>query len=61
MWDKAIIDYLFWAEMKRGGVYFVTLVKSNLRFDHDKNLEFDKEDPINQGVLCDQSVKSRGN
>ena len=59
VWDKAIIDYLFWAEMKRGGVYFLTLVKSNLRFDHEKDLEFDKEDPINQGVLCDQMVKSR--
>lgn len=60
VWDKAIIDYPFWEEMKRGGgVYFLTLCKSNLRFDKEKDLEFDRDEKINEGVLLDQMVRSR--
>jgi len=59
VWDRAILDYPFWEEMKKGGVYFLTLCKSNLRFDLDKELEFDAEDPVNEGVLLDQMVRSR--
>jgi len=59
VWDKAIIDYAFWEEMKRGGVYFLTLCKSNLLFHHDKDLAFDSNDPVNQGVLVDKMVRSK--
>ena len=59
VWDRAILDDPFGEEIKRGGVYVLTLCKSNLRFDHDKDLEFDSEDPVNEGVLHDQMVRSR--
>jgi len=59
VWDRAIIDYLFWEEMKKKAVYFLTLCKSNLRFAHEKDLAFDANDPVNQGVLCDQMVRSK--
>ena len=59
VWDRAIIDYSFWSDMKRGGVYFLSLVKSNLRFDKEKDLEVDRHDSVNQGVLLDQMVRSR--
>jgi hypothetical protein len=59
VWDMAILDYPFWEEMKKGGVFFLTLCKSNLRFDLEKELEFDAEDPVNEGVLLDQMARSR--
>jgi len=43
----------------RGGVYFLTLCKSNLLFHHDKDLAFDSNDPVNQGVLVDKMVRSK--
>lgn len=59
VWDKAIIDYKFWAEMKRNSVYFLTLCKSNLLFNKKEDLEFDKSDPINKGILLDQILFSK--
>lgn len=59
VWDRAIVSYKFWEEMKRHAVYFLTMCKSNLKFDHDKDLDFDREDPVNQGVLCDMMVRSK--
>ena len=59
VWDRAIIDYKFWAEMKKKAVYFLSLCKSNLRFELEKDLEFDLDDPVNKGVLCDQMVLSK--
>jgi len=59
VWDRAIIDYKFWVEMKKKAVYFLTLCKSNLRFELEKDLEFNSDDAVNQGVLCDQMVRSK--
>lgn len=59
VWDRAIIDYKFWEEMKRSAVYFLTMCKSNLKFEHEKTFEVDQDDAVNKGVLCDMQVRTK--
>lgn len=55
-WDKACIDYSTWSKLKRRGIYFVSLEKSNsaLRTISIENL--DASDTRNEGILSDTIV-----
>lgn len=59
-YDPAIVDYGFWAKAKQlDGVYFVTLEKSNSALDFRRSLQWDRADPRNNGVVCDEVAASR--
>jgi len=56
-YDPAVIDYAFWHRLKQGsGVYMLTLEKSNSALEPLGDIEFDREDPRNIGVVADQWV-----
>jgi hypothetical protein len=55
IWDKAGIDFLQWQKWKQaGGIYFLSLEKDNMRPQSPAPLPFDKEDPVNAGVISDE-------
>ena len=55
IWDKAGIDFAQWQKWKQGGgLYFLSLEKDNMRPVGPAPMEFDKQDPINEGVISDE-------
>ena len=57
VYDPAIIDYQQWFKWKKGhGVYILTLEKSNSALQVLGQLQWDKNDERNQGVLNDELV-----
>jgi len=57
VWDRACIDFGFWAEAKRLGVYFISREKANMDIQViGLTPGFDKEDPRNEGVSADELV-----
>ena len=55
IWDKAGIDFVQWQNWKQaGGIYFLSLEKDNMRPVSPVPLEFDRQDPLNAGVLSDE-------
>ena len=55
VWDKAGIDFLQWYRWKQAsGIYFLSLEKSNMVPMSPAALEFDREDPMNAGVISDE-------
>jgi hypothetical protein len=52
IWDKAGIDFLQWHKWKhRAGIYFISREKENMNLIMMGQLPFDRQAPINAGVL----------
>ena len=60
VYDPACIDYALWRELKTGGVYFLTRLKSNARMMNCGSLRWDRADPINAGILLNDQVGVAG-
>lgn len=59
VYDPAVIDYTQWSKWKQGhGVYVLTLEKSNSALQALKQLDWDKTDERNIGVLNNELVAS---
>ena len=59
VWDRACIDFGFWSEAKRLGVYFVSREKANMTIEViGLTPHFDRADPRNAGVTADELVGS---
>ena len=56
IWDKAGIDFVQWAQWKRSGIYFISLAKDNMVLIVTGNRKFDRDNPVNFGVLKDELV-----
>lgn len=61
VWDRAGIDFGFWEEAKRLGVYFISREKANMKIDViGLTPHFDKKDLRNAGVTDDELVSPGG-
>ena len=59
VWDKAGIDLPQWDEWKqKGGVYFVSMCKENFDIEVSAELDFDRSDCLNAGVVADERVST---
>ena len=57
VWDRAGIDFRQWHDWKhRGGVYFLSREKENMKLETIAQHPWDRADPRNQGVLADELV-----
>lgn len=57
VWDCAGIDIPQWHRWKQSaGIYFLSRSKDLMKFTFYGEMEFDREDPVNRGVLADQLV-----
>ena len=56
VWDRACIDYMCWDELKRKGIRFITMEKSNSAAIVMGDLPLDRADPRNEGIISDQLV-----
>jgi len=57
VWDCAGIDIPQWHRWKQGsGVYFLSRNKENMKLTFYGQIDFDREDPVNRGILVDQLV-----
>lgn len=57
IWDKAGIDFRQWYRWKHNnGIYFLSRVKKNMKLQHPMGARFDREDPLNAGVIADDMV-----
>ena len=55
IWDRAGIDLRQWHRWKQaGGLYFLSRAKENLKITRYGGIDFDREDPLNAGVLSDE-------
>ena len=60
-WDRACIDFPFWQEAKRSGVYFISREKANMDIQvMGMTPGFDRADPRNAGVGADEFVGPGG-
>ena len=59
VWDKAGIDFHLWHNLKTtAGIYFISLEKENMDLEVMGLPDWDRNDPINHGVLKDEWVGS---
>jgi len=57
IWDRAGIDLRQWHRWKQaGGLYFLSRAKENLKITRYGGIDFDREDPLNAGVLSDEQA-----
>jgi hypothetical protein len=57
VWDRAGIDFSQWDRWKQlNGIYFLSRVKKNHKFQKCGNFKFDREDAVNAGVISDEQV-----
>lgn len=56
VYDPAVVDYHAWAKWKARGVYIITREKQNSAAEVQGNLDFNRRDPRNNGVISDQLV-----
>ena len=57
VWDCAGIDIPQWHRWKQSaGIYFLTRAKDLFKFTFYGEIDFDREDPLNRGVIADQLV-----
>jgi len=57
--DRAGIDFAQWHQWKnQHAIYFVSRVKENMKLEHPLALDFDRNDPINAGVIFDEMVSN---
>lgn len=52
--DRAYIDYRWWVNQKKKGNYVISKVKTNNSILYCGILSFDKDDPVNAGVVSDK-------
>ncbi len=61
VWDRACIDFGFWEEAKRLGIYFISREKVNMKIEViGLTPHFDRADPRNAGVTADELVGPGG-
>jgi hypothetical protein len=59
VYDKGGIDINQWAKWKtQGGIYFLSREKENQMLEFVEHKVFDKLDPINSGIISDESVEN---
>ncbi len=59
IWDRAGLDYELWRQWKHSsGIYFISRTKENRVFAQQALRPFELNDPINQGILSDQTVRT---
>jgi hypothetical protein len=59
IWDRAGIDFPQWYKWKNNnGIYFLSRVKKNMKLEHPLAQNYDKENPINAGVVADELVSN---
>ncbi len=51
IYDRAAVDYPWWNKQKKNDVYIISLLKKNAIIHFIKSLDFDKNDPLNVGVV----------
>ena len=56
VWDRAVQDFMQWYKWKRNGIYILSREKSSNRLQVLGTPIYDKNDPINNGVLNDEMV-----
>jgi hypothetical protein len=57
VWDKAGIDFRIWWKWKENnGIYFISLAKENMNLIPCGDKNYDRNDPINTGVISDRLV-----
>jgi hypothetical protein len=57
VWDKAGIDFRFWLNQKRAhGVYFISVMKKNMKPMKCGDKPWDHQDVRNEGVTADELV-----
>jgi len=57
IWDRAGIDFTRWHRWKfHSAIYFLSRVKKNMKLEHAIAEPFDREDPLNAGVIADETV-----
>lgn len=60
VYDRAGVDLGFWKRCRQEkAVYFLSRAKSNMIFEWEEEVHWDRADPRNRGVLFDQWVLSR--
>ena len=60
VWDRAGIDFGFWEESKRLGIYFISREKANMKIEVIGLSDFDRDDSRNAGVIADDLVGPGG-
>lgn len=54
VWDSAAVDFGYWYKLKQGhGIYFLTRDKDNHRLLPCGERNWDRDDPLNRGVISD--------
>ena len=57
VYDRAIIDFVQWYKWKYNrGLYVITREKAKMNLTVCGDLDFDRDDPVNAGVVSDQQV-----
>ena len=58
VWDPACIDFTAWTRWKNNnGIYFLTRAKENMCKTVLGELRFDRNDPVNSGIVADQFIE----
>ena len=52
--DRAFVDYRWWATQAKKGNHVISKVKTNNSILYCGDLSFDKDDPVNAGVVSDR-------
>lgn len=61
VWDKAGIDFRAWYRWKQAyGIYFISLEKSNMKLEVSGLQDWDRQDPVNAGILSVEYVGACG-
>lgn len=61
VWDKAGIDFRAWHRWKQAyGIYFISLEKSNMKLEASGLPDWDRQDPVNAGILSVEHVGAGG-
>ena len=58
VYDLAITAYCFWSTLKQNGIYVITREKKNSNPHLTIPLKWNQNNPINEGVLCDEWIAS---
>lgn len=60
IWDRAGIDFQQWHRWKNNNaIYLLSLVKENMKLEHPLPQDYDRDDPINAGILADELVSNQ--
>lgn len=52
IYDRAAVDYPWWEKQKKNDIYMISILKENAVMDFVKALDYDKNDPVNAGVVA---------